>query len=356
MSATLAIPFSVFVSNDEVFIADMFNHRIRKVLKNGHIVTIAGVGGDGFDGDGQLATVTKLGFPVGVVVSSSNQVYISEGDHRIRKIDRNGIMSTVAGTGEQGYNGDDQLAIHAQLNEPRGLFVTEDDEVYFCDRNNHRVRMVDRNGIIRTIAGNGIEGYNGDDQLATDANLSFPTGIYVYKNEIYFTDTYTHRIRKVLQNGMIKTIAGTGKYGYNGDDQPAIYSQINHPYGIQVHNDHVYFSDYSNNRVRKILPNGIIKTIGGTGIGHGNPLEPTLKFPAGIFVYRSEIYIACSNDSRIRKIDQNGIVTTIVGSGETGFSGDVPFDFEKYPHIGPKKKELIKPFPQAYYDLIVINL
>ena len=357
MNAKVANPFGVFVSNGEVFIADTGNHRVRKLLRNGQIVSIAGCE-NGCDGDGQLATCSQLYYPMGVIVSSSNQVYISEeGNCRIRKIDQHGIISTIAGTGQEGYNGDNQLAIHAQLYYPRGLFVTEDEEVFFCDWANHRVRKIDRHGMISTVAGNGKKGYNGDDILATDASLNRPTSVYVQKNEIYISDSSNQRIRKVLQNGIIKTIAGTGEHGYNGDDQPAIYSKLCFSFGVCVHNGHVYFSDGDNQRVRKILPNGIIKTIVGNGIlgnnGDGHlAIESELKYPTGIFVDDSGIYICCDYDSRIRKVDSNnGIITTIVGTGVEGYSGDVPFDFRKYPHIGPKKKQLIKPFPKSYHDI-----
>jgi len=209
MNAKVSRPDSVFVSNGEVFIADRYNHRVRKLLRNGQIVSIAGVGSMG---DGQLATRSQLNFPKAVFVSSLNQVYISE-DGRIRKIDRHGIISTIAGTGEEGYNGDDQLAIHAELEGNLGLFVTDDEEVYICDHGNHRVRKIDRFGVISTIAGTGEAGYNGDGILATDARLYYPSNVYIYKNEIYISDTFNQRIRKVLQNGIITTIAGTGEIG-----------------------------------------------------------------------------------------------------------------------------------------------
>ena len=159
MNATISLLWGLFVSNDEVFLADTYNRCVRKLLRNGQIVTIAGDGTCGYGGDGQLATEAQFYCPMGVVVSSTDQVYISDGyNQRIRKIDRNGVISTIAGTGEDGYNGDDQLAVNALLNYPRGLFVTDDEEVFFCDWNNHRVRKIDRFGIITTIAGNGIVG------------------------------------------------------------------------------------------------------------------------------------------------------------------------------------------------------
>jgi len=222
-------PWSVFVSNGEVFLCETFTDRARKLLANGDMVYITG-GENETLGDGKLATLSRLYGPMAIVVSSSNQVYISEGyNHRIRKINRNGILSTIAGNGEEGYNGDGQLATDAKLRHPRGLFVSDEDEVYFCDCQNHRVRKIDRFGMISTVAGNGQCGYNGDDQLATSAQLSCPTGVFVHRNEIYISESENNRIRKVLQNGNIITIAGTGQYGFNGDGHQATRTTLSSP-------------------------------------------------------------------------------------------------------------------------------
>ena len=326
--AQLDNPFGVFVSNGEVFIADTLNQRVRKLLRNGQIVTIAGNGSMGYDGDGQLATDAQLDFPAQVVVSSSDQVYISSGNS-IRKIDRNGMMSTIAGTGEAGYNGDDQLAIHAKMS-PCGLFVTEDEEILIVDNDNHRIRKIDRNGMITTIAGNGIKGFNGDGQLATTAQLSHPVSVFQYKNEIYISDFGNHRIRKIDTSGIISTIAG-----------PDI---ITNPDAIFVHNDEVYFLQCK--RLCKLQCNGIMKTLSESEV---------LNCPNGIFVDNdSHIYIADTFNHCIRRIDQDGVSSIVGTMGEQGYSGDVPFDFKQYPHIGPRKKSKIKPFPKVYHDLIVI--
>ena len=339
----LAIPSYVFVSGGEIYIADSNNHRVRKVLRNGQIVTIAGTGIRGYNGDGQLATDAQLDHPFLVVVSSSDQVYISEySGGRIRKIDRNGIISTIAGTGIRGYNGDGKFATNAHLYNPRGFFVTEDEELLIADTFNHRVRKVDRNGVITTIAGN-AKGYNGDDQLATNASLDNPTSVFQYKNEIYIADSNNYRIRKVDQNGMISTVWR---------------AMIIAPKCLFIHNDEMYFTD-GLCQLFKVFPNGITKTIAGikkeAGYNGDDQLatECKLNCPSGIFVDDSQIYIADAHNSRIRKIDRNGMMRTIVGTGKSGYSGDVPFNFQQYPHIGPRKKQLIKPFPHAYHDLIV---
>ncbi|EFC35761.1 predicted protein [Naegleria gruberi] len=345
-------PSAVFVSNDEVFIADTGNDRVRKLLRNGQIVTIAG------NERGSLYD------PSSIVVSSSNQVYISEGERNlIFKIDEFGIISKIAGTYETEYNGDDQLAVNTKLNSPCGLFITDNDEVLFCDKRNHRVRKIDRNGIIRTIAGNGIMTYNGDNQLATLASLRYPSSVFQYKDEIYIADSFSNRIRKIDRNGIIHTIAGNGIEGYNGDRRNATDTSLNNPDSLFVHNDEIYFSDLDNHVIRKILPNGIIKNIAGIpgkkGYNGDFKLATRTKlcWPTGIFVdSKNQVYFADHYNHCVRKIFKNGNMKIIAGIGDVlGYEGDVPFDFQQYPHIGPpRKKSPIKPFPKSYHDLILI--
>ncbi|KAG2377430.1 hypothetical protein C9374_009341 [Naegleria lovaniensis] len=268
-SAQLNHPFNVFISsNNEVYIADFCNHRVRKILTNGMITTIAGNGTQGYNGDNQLATNAQLNGPSSVFVSSNNEVYIAEYcNHRIRKILTNGMITMIAGNGTGGYNGDNQLAKNAQLNFPISVFVSSNNEIFIADYYNHRIRKILTNGMITTIAGNGTQGYNGDNQLAKNAQLNFPISVFVSSNnEIFIADTSNHRIRKILTNGMITTIAGNGTGGYNGDNQLAKNAQLNGPSSVFVSsNNEVYIADSKNYRIRKILTNGMITTIAGNG-------------------------------------------------------------------------------------------
>jgi len=177
MSTQVNTPQSVFVWNDQVLFADFDNHRVRKILPNGSTVTIAGTGVAGYNGDDQLATMAQLDYPCCVFVSERGEVYIGE-DRRVRKILTNGNIVTVAGTGDEGYNGDSRLATDAWI-VPFGIFVSSDDEIYIADYGNHRIRKVLQNGMIVTIAGTGVEGYNEDNILAINAQLSFPSGVFV---------------------------------------------------------------------------------------------------------------------------------------------------------------------------------
>ena len=223
--------------------------------------------------------------------------------------------------------------------------------------------------------GNGKQGFSGDGGLATAASLNFPASVFQYKHEIYIADKYNHRIRKIDRNGVISTIAGTGLKGYNGDDILATDADFDEPGSLFVHNDQVYFIEQHNSRIRKILPNGIIKTVAGTGkIGrNGEDLTTTvsrrltegdmlatqckLPLPRGICIDSDSqvLYFADILNNSVSKIDLNGMMRRVVGTGTCGYSGDVPFDFHQYPHIGPRrKKPIIKPFPHALYDLTVI--
>ena len=337
----------MFVSNGEVFFADSDNHRVRKVLRNGQIVTICGTGIGGYNGDDQPATKAQLKSPQCVFVSRQNEVYISESNgHRIRKILRNGNIVTVAGTGVSGYNGDNVPATSAQLHSPYGIYVSDEgDEFYIADTHNSCIRKVLKDGNITTVA----------------KSFKTPIGVFVVRNEVYVCDQMGQCIKKIDSNGVITIIAGTGILGSNDSDL-ATQCQLHYPSGIFVtEQQEVFIADLYNHCVRKVLTNGKIITIAGTGeyrgdiIDHKPATSAIVHGPYNIFVDKQDIYIAEALGNRIRKIDGNGIITTIVGSveGKKGYSGDVPFDFQKYPHIGPKNIPLIKPFPKAYHDMII---
>ncbi|EFC36048.1 predicted protein [Naegleria gruberi] len=342
--AQLFNPSSVFVSsNNEVYIADFCNHRIRKILENGNIVTIAGNGNYGFSGDNGPATNAQFNYPCSVFVSSKNEVYITDySNHSIRKILENGNIITIAGNGTVGFSGDSGPATNAQLYNPSSVFVSSKNEVYFTDQHNNRIRKILENGNIITIAGNGTYGFSGDNGPATNAQLYNPYSVFVSSNnEVYITDYSNHRIRKILENGNIVTIAGNGNYGFSGDNGPATNAQLNRPNSVFVSNNEVYISDQSNQRIRKILENGNIITIAGNGNygfsgDNGPATNAQLNRPNSVFVSNNEVYISDQSNQRIRKILENGNIVTIAGNGTAGFSGDSPFNIIMYPHIGNK--------------------
>ena len=185
----------------------------------GTITTAAGDGAASYSGDGGAATSAELNFPYGVAVDSSGNIYIADTDnHRIRKVTPGGTITTVAGNGVQGYSGDGGPATSADLNYPNGVAVDGSGNLYIADTNNVRVRKVTAGGIITTVAGNGAQGFAGDNGAATSAELSSQSRVAVDSfGNVYIADIDNSRIRKVSSSGVITTVAGNGTWGFAGD-------------------------------------------------------------------------------------------------------------------------------------------
>jgi sugar lactone lactonase YvrE len=186
-----------------LLVADSGNNQIRKIDPGGTITTIAGTGEPGYSGDGGPATAAKLEAPRTVAVGPSGAVYIAEPNvHRIRKVDAKGIISTLAGTSKAGFSGDGGPAKSAQLDMPRGVGVDGEDNVYIADSLNHRIRRVGGDGIITTIAGTGQKGFSGEGGPATEARFFTPRAVDVdASGNLYVADTYNNRIRKIHKAG-----------------------------------------------------------------------------------------------------------------------------------------------------------
>ena len=218
-------------SAGNLYIADTRNRRIRKIDSTGTITTIAGTGEVGFSGDGGPAAVARLTFPYGVAVDSAGNLYIADtGNQRIRKVDSTGTITTIAGTGEVGFSGDGGPAVEAELRNPYGVAVDSAGNVYIADSSNHRIRKVDSTGTITTIAGTGEVGFSGDGGPAVEAELRSPRGVAVDSaGNVYIADVSDRRIRKVDSTGTITTIAGTGEVGFSGDGGPAVEAELRSP-------------------------------------------------------------------------------------------------------------------------------
>ncbi len=297
------------------------------------ISTIAGNGTDGYCCDDSLAINAELSKPFDVAIDGFGNIIIADAlNNRIRKIDNAGIITTIAGTGVAGYNGDNMAATAAMINYPSALIADATGNIFFCDDHNYRIRMIDVHGIISTIAGTGLSGYSGDNGLATDAMITSSLGIAIDKfGQIYFSDSRNYRIRKIsaATGGIITTIAGNGTPGYTGDDGAATNAELNAPTGLTLDNiGNIYFGEHYNNCIRKVGNDGIIKTIAGTGLpGYSGDNGPAtlakLSWPQGIKIDGGgDIYFADAYNNRIRKIDISGDITTIAGSGIGGYTGD----------------------------------
>ncbi|MGA2716586.1 MAG: hypothetical protein ABSG41_26120, partial [Bryobacteraceae bacterium] len=262
-------------------------------------MTIAGSGTAGFSGDNGPATNARLNEPYGIAVDSTGSIYFADqGNTRIRKISASGIITTVAGNGTQGFSGDNGPATNAQLSGPYWVAVDAFGNFFIADRNNNRIRKVS-NGTITTVAGSGPAGFlyggsnpssgsfGGDGGPATSAELNEPMAVAVDSGgNLYIADYQNRRIRKVSANGIITTIAGNGLPGPTGDGGPATSAQLSAPCGIAVDSTgSVYFADMYTNTVRKIA-NGVITTVagGGTSVGSDPATMVQLKYPCGIGV------------------------------------------------------------------------
>jgi len=298
------------------------------------IFTVAGTGNLGFNGDGVLATRAHLWFAAAVAVDVEGNVFVADSfNNRIRRVDaRTGMITTVAGMGYQGFSGDGGLATEAKLNSPGGVALDSKGNLLIADTFNHRIRIVDhRTGIISTLVGSGIQGSAGDDGLAIRAQLSEPNGISVdLVGNLLIADTANHRIRLVEKaTGVISTLAGTGTPGFSRDGGIGTAAQLNGPTAaVADGHGRVLIADTFNNRVRRLdTRTGTITTIAGTGAqgfgGDGDfASKAELMEPSGVAVdAKGNILIADTFNNRIRQIDHlSGIITTVVGIGTRGSS------------------------------------
>ncbi len=319
------------MNSRHAFLIILLLHGIYAPLFAQRISTVAGCGIKGFGGDGGKARAAKLNKPLGMAEDIKGNMYIADNNNNIiRKVDSKGIISTFAGTGEHGYFGDHGQARQAKFHWINDVIVDHDGNVLIIDQGNNCVRKVDKNGIITTIAGRGSGGFSGDGGPATNAELLIPTSLTIDPaGNIYLSDAGNERIRKINKAGIINTIAGNGTEGYTGDGLDARKAAIGTVDGIT--NDrkgNIYFVQRLNHVIRKIDGKGKVSTIAGTGIAGfsgdgGSALYARLNKPYGIIVDDSgTIYFADNGNNRIRKIDKKGIITTVAGNGNQGTAGD----------------------------------
>ncbi|MBK8023153.1 MAG: hypothetical protein IPK19_17440 [Chloroflexi bacterium] len=242
-------------TDDALYIADTPNHRIRRVGTDGIITTIAGNGTQGFSGDGGSATAAALAYPAGIVVGMDEVRSLrrhGQSPHPPGRTD--GIITTVAGNGTQDFSGDNGLATAASFQFP-GAWRSTRGTLYIADTGNHRIRRVGPAGIITTVAGNGSQGFGGDGGPATEASLAVPAGVVFGPDGVlYIADWDNHRIRRVGTDGIITTVAGNGIPGFGGDGGPSTAARLNLPADVAVGADGaLYISDYYNDRIRRVV-------------------------------------------------------------------------------------------------------
>ena len=295
------------------------------------ITTVAGSGIQGFCGDGGAATSACLSMPKAVAVDGAGNLLIADYDNnRVRRVTLAGVISTFAGKATPGYCGDGGPATSACLLNPTSVAVDAAGNLFIADQSNNRVRKVNTSGIITTVAGTGVSGFSGDGGLATSAKLSYPWGIALdTAGNLFISDRNNARVRKVAAaTGIITTVAGNGSLSVCGDGGPATSACLGSIFAVVVAPEgDLYIS--SHGRVRKVIAaTGVITSVaGGGGIGFcgdGGPATAAcLSTARGIALERSgDLLIADTENHRVRRVDGDGIITTAVGIGSPTFCGD----------------------------------
>jgi hypothetical protein len=295
-----------------IFVADTYNNRIRKISPDGTITTVAGNGSQTYNGDGIAATAASLYWPHDLFVDDNGNMFIADSNHnRIREITPDGVIHTIAGTGTRGYSGDGGLATKAKIKNPKSVFEFGG-YLYVADLANV-IRRVDLStGVITTYAGMGlVKGYQGGDRLT--ATFNSPQRIQVDSaGNLYVADTLNHAIRRIdAATGIVTTIAGTGVRGFNGTSGQGTNIQLNQPRGIALDGDGILFvADSNNQRIRRIsLPNDELTTVAGRGKGcagdGGAAIKARFYQPRGLTVTPAgDLIIADTLNSMLRLIQQ----------------------------------------------------
>src|SRR5215471_9746282 len=375
VDAKLAYPWGVAVdAAGNLFILDTLNYRVRKVAPSGIITTLATVvSGWALAVDDEsniVVTYPGVGpYPGGIIkisasgtaetipgaggwgaaVDSHGNLFTTDGSASVQRISPDGTVTTVAGTGKGGYNGDGVAATQAQLSGPSGVAVDSNGNLFIADRVNYRIRKVSATGIITTVAGNGTGTFMSDCTSprfagpppagpgpATSAQLRYPLGVAVDRGgNLYIADAGSHGIHKVSPNGAMTIVAGTGSCELSGDGGPAARAGLFFPVAVAVDNGgNLFIAEYGNNRIRRVSADGIITTVAGDGTrgfsGDGGAataahlrLDCDNTICGGVAVdSHGNVFFSDGGNNRIRRISVDGNITTVAGNGSFGFAGD----------------------------------
>ncbi len=332
-SATFSNPTSVTVDRfGNITVADRDNGRVRKFTYGGNISTIAGTGTS--IGDNGPASAAHFANPRDMSFDQAGNMYVSDQlNHRIRKISPGGVVTTIAGTGYEGFSPDGTPALSANIDTPQSVVLDPQGNIVFADTFNNRIRRIRTDGTLETIAGTGVFNHSGDEGPATQAALQSPNLlVYDSAGNLYFASQPSvgaGRIRRIGTDGVIHLIAGTGGNPPLGDGGPAAQANVGHIFGLALDsNGLVYFGDAVNNRIRKIDKNGIVTTIAGTGdpvispdgaIAIKSPINPN---PTGGIIFNSSGLLVFGEANHVRVIKSDGTLQTIAGNNHFTFSGD----------------------------------
>jgi sugar lactone lactonase YvrE len=322
IQAALNNPGGIAVASaGDVYFSDSNNHVIRRIDPRNNITTVVGNNalGAGFSGDYAVATQAQLDSPDGIAIAPDGDLIVADShNNRIRRIDRQtSIITTVAGSGEAGFDGDDGPAIDALLNSPSGVAAAPNGDIYIADTLNYRIRMIDHaTGYIHTVAGDGSAAENGapvgDGGPATSASLNMPSDVAIGPNgDIYVADMHHQRVRMIdARTRLITTVAGNGRWGNSGDGGPAVNATMAGPAGVAVVPDGngrvtLFIADFYNGRVRAVGPDGIIRDVAAEGSPFGAPTRVA-------FSDRGWLYVADSSNDRVVALNIPKIAPNLV--------------------------------------------
>ncbi|MFN0171645.1 MAG: BACON domain-containing protein [Bryobacteraceae bacterium] len=311
-------------ASGNLFIADTDNHRIRRVTPQGIISTIAGGSSEGFNGDGD-AVRALLSFPFGVAAGRDGSLYIADsGNQRVRRVDASGLLTTIAGTDGRGYSGDGGPATAGLLNDPVSVAL-DGGNVYIAEFTNNRIRRISPSGFLSTAAGNGSFGATGDNSVASAATFRGPGGLAIDPDRnLYIADSYSHRIRRIDRAGIVTTLSGTGSEGSAGDGGPARAASLSAPWAVALdRNRNLYVADTGNGRIRRIAPDGTITAVAGRGSTSPRDdnvpaLSASFAEAVGLAVDAAgNIFVADAAAQLVRRVGVDGMVTIVAGGGAT---------------------------------------
>jgi hypothetical protein len=295
------------------------------------ISTVAGTGKQGMSGDGGPAIDALIERPTAVALDSKGNLYIAnEQIPRVRMVTPKGIITTVVGTDHTDVQDGDRPADETNLSNAYGIATDLDDNLYVLSRGHAKIFRISADGIARHIAGNGVSGFSGDGGPALKAQINYSNHLVAdAAGNLFIADTANHRVRKISTDGIITTVAGTGKNGFSGDGGPAVKAELGAPAAIAIDADgNVYIAEFFNHRIRKITTDGTITTIAGTGTpgynGDGQPaIESQIGEPTGVAVDRAGyVYISDQVNMRVRVVTPSGTMYTVAGTGNRGHTGD----------------------------------
>lgn len=314
-----------------LYVADYYNNRIRKISPSGVISTFAGTGRlpqGAIVPNGVLAADANIAGPFGLAVGPDGSIYFSETlSHRIRRVSPSGVISTIAGTGTAGFTGDGGQVAGAAINAPSGITLGSDGTIYFADSMNHRIRKIAPNGVITTIAGTGVALLSGDGGTALAASFSNPQGIAIdSQGQIYVADKGNNRVRKIAVDGIVSSLADGGYATVVGSGMTVPIYGLFQPYGVTIdENGDCLIADTGNSRVLRVSAAGNASTLVGsfpTFAGDGGlAINARVNRPKAITTAGGSIYISDTENHRIRKIDSSNIISTTAGVG-INFLGD----------------------------------